>query len=90
MKPPTSTQLMEVAQDNQGYVKTILGGENQTSNEVCQVLGVTRDKSKDKLVFDLKPVASLAQEIEPTRCNVVCLAAKVYDPLELNSLSATV
>ena len=47
--------------------------------------GSSMGQSKYKLVFDLKLVASLAQEIEPTHCNVVCIAAKIYDPLGLIS-----
>ena len=36
---------------------------------------------KDKIVVSLDEIAAIAQEFEPTKCNIVPLAGRIYDPL---------
>ncbi len=49
--------------------------------EEQKILGVLWNFHSDQLVFDLRPIADLAQELEPTKRHVVSIASKFYDPI---------
>ena len=40
---------------------------------------------KDALIFDLTEIANFARDLEPTKRNVVSVAAKFYDPFRFLS-----
>lgn len=43
-----------------------------------KVLGVCRNVSTDQLVFNVKEIAMLAKEIEPTKRHVVAIVGRFY------------
>lgn len=53
--------------------------------EEQKILGVSWKFHSDQLVYDLRPIADMARELEPTKRHVVSIASKFYDPIEFVS-----
>ena len=53
----------------------------ESSGAEQKVLGVQWNFVSDQFVFDLREIATLARNIEPTKRNVVSVTAKFYDPM---------
>ena len=81
--PTTSknTEQNVVMEEEGTYAKSVLGAAEEISSGEHKVLGVKWNFDDDHFVFDLKEIACLARDIEPTKRNVVSVAAKFYDPL---------
>ena len=62
------------------YVKRMLGTIKEKNSSDSKVLGVHWNPMKDALIFDLTEIANFARDLEPTKRNVVSVAAKFYDP----------
>ena len=79
----SSQALLEgnaVSEEDETYVKSMLGGVDETSSVEQKVLGVRWNPLKDVFIFDLTEIANYARDLEPTKRNVVSVAAKFYDP----------
>lgn len=59
----------------------MVGITEETSGTEQKVLGVRWNFVSDQFVLDLKEIATLARNIEPTKGNVVSVTAKFYDPM---------
>ena len=70
-----------VTEEDKTYAKSMLGAAEDTTSAEQKVLGVRWNFVKDTFVFELREMASLARDIDPTKRNVVSIAAKFYDPL---------
>ncbi len=81
-------QGLDLAQDSeeQTYAKTALAC--QAGSQVGKVLGLEWDCVHDLISFDFRQLIEKAQNIEPSKRNVLSLLACIFDPLGL--LSPTV
>ena len=70
-----------VTEEDKTYAKSTLGAVEDTTSTAQKVLGVRWNYVNDTFVFEMKEIASLSRDIEPTKRNVVSIAAKFYDPL---------
>ena len=61
-----------------------LAAPDQASTKT-QVLGVTWDTANDRLLFDISDISRLMRESCSTKRNVISLATRFYDPLEVIS-----
>ena len=59
---------------------SMLGTIEEKDSSDSKVLGVRWNPMKDLLIFDLTEIANFARDLEPTKRNVVSVAAKFYDP----------
>ena len=66
------------------YAKSTLAGSNR-SLEDQKVLGVVWSIKSDELVTDLQPILREAENIEPTKRNIISIVSKIYDPMGLIS-----
>ena len=55
--------------------------ERNDSNQEQRILGVLWNTDTDKILLDFKHITQQAQQLEPTKRNMVRLVAKIYDPL---------
>ena len=62
------------------YAKSMLGGVEETSSLEQKVLGERWKPLKDEFIFELTEIANYARDLQPTKRNVVSVAAKFYDP----------
>ena len=69
-----------VTEEDKTYAKSMLGAAEDTTSAEQKVLGVRWNFVKDTFVFELREMASLARDIDPTKRNVVSIAAKFYRP----------
>ena len=79
----SSQALLEgnaVSEEDETYAKSMLGGVDETTSVEQKVLGVRWNPSKDVFIFDLTEIANHARDLQPTKRNVVSVAAKFYDP----------
>ena len=63
------------------YAKSVLGTGEGTSGPEKKVLGVRWNFISDQFVLDLREIATLARNIEPTKRNAATVTAKFYDPM---------
>ena len=70
-----------VSEEDETYAKSMLRGVEETSSSEQKVLGVHWNPLKDVFTFDLTEIANYARDLQPTKRNVVSVAAKFYDPL---------
>ena len=85
-----SLQLREKIANNEQ--RSHEGGGAQSSGDVPeqdpavrQVLGIDWDIKNDQLLFDVSEVACLMKEMDQTKRNVISLATRFYDPLDVIS-----
>ena len=71
----------DVTEEDKTYAKSTLGALEDATSTEQKVLGVRWNYVNDKFVFQLGEIASLARDTEPTKRNVVSIAARFYDPL---------
>ena len=57
----------------------------QNEPEYRKVLGITWNKNNDKFVFDFSNLIEIANEINPTKRNILKLIGIFFDPLGLIS-----
>ena len=82
MKSPSDlSKKISVIEEDKTYAKSTLGTTEETSGAEQKVLGVRWNFVSDQFVFDLREIATLARNIEPTKRNVVSVTAKLYDPM---------
>ena len=82
MKSPSDlSKKISVIEEDKTYAKSTLGTTEETSGAEQKVLGVRWNFVSDQFVFDLREIATLARNIEPTKRNVVSVTAKFYDPM---------
>ena len=84
----SSEALLErnvASEEDETWAKGMLGGIQETSSLEQKVLGVCGNPLNDKFIFDLTEIANYASDLQPTRRNVVSVAAKFYDPFGLLS-----
>ena len=70
-----------VSEEGKTYVKSMLGAVEDTN----RVLGVRWNTLEDTFTFDLTEIVNFARDLDPTKRNVVSVAAKFYDPLRFLS-----
>lgn len=70
-----------VIEEDKTYAKSVLGTAEETSGAEQKVLGVRWNFISDQFVLDLREIATLARNIQPTKRNVVRITAKFYDPM---------
>ena len=56
-------------------------GDNLNNLEGLKVLGVRWNPESDSLLFDIQHITELATKLQPTKRNVIGLAARFFDPL---------
>ncbi|KAL5514973.1 hypothetical protein EMCRGX_G000071 [Ephydatia muelleri] len=79
------TQGCTVAQDDNSFAKTSLSYQSDVNLGEQRVLGICWNPVEDKLQFEVKEIAQLAKQFNPTKRTIVSIAAKFYDPLGIIS-----
>ena len=80
MKSPSDLSKKDcVIEADKTYAKSMLGTTEETSGAEQKVLGVRWNFVSDHFVLDVREIATLARNIEPTKRNVVSATAKLYD-----------
>ena len=74
------TDPARVTSEDMSYVKNTLG-DNLNNLEGLKVLGVCWNPESDLLLFDIQHITELATKLQPTKRNVIGLAARFFDPL---------
>ena len=74
------TDPARVTSEDMSYVKNTLG-DNLNNLEGLKVLGVRWNPESDLLLFDIQHITELATKLQPTKRNVIGLAARFIDPL---------
>ena len=69
-----------MSEEDETFAKSTLGGVEETSSLEQKVLGVRWNPLKDVFIFELTEIANYARDLQPTKRNVVSVAAKFYDP----------
>ena len=72
-------------EEDKTYVNSMLDAEEETNSSEQRVLGVRWNPREDVFVFELTEIANFAKDLEPTKRNVVSVAAKFHDPLSFLS-----
>ena len=80
VQPLRAYRERNVVSEDKTYVKSMLGTIEEKNSSDSKVLGVRWNPMKDALIFDLTEIANFARDLEPTKRNVVSVAAKFYDP----------
>ena len=70
----------DVTKEDKTYARSTLGALEDATSTEQKVLGVRWNYLNDTFVFQLREIASLERDTEPTKRNVVSIAAKFYDP----------
>ena len=78
--PPRAYPERNVVSEDKIFIKSMLGTIEEKNSSDSKVLGVRWNPMKDALIFDLTEIANFARDLEPTKRNVVSVAAKFYDP----------
>ena len=68
-------------EEDQSYAKTSLGTQMIEEPDTAKVLGVQWNVGTDELEFDIREIAQVMGSLEPTKRNLVSVAAKFFDPL---------
>ena len=69
-------------EEDQSYAKASLGVQTESGNqETTKVLGVQWNIPLDQFEFDMGEVAQAMEELEPSKRNLVSVAARFFDPL---------
>ena len=66
---------------DESFVGATLGDSQPLGMKEQKVLGVRWKPADDRLLFDVSDVAQLAITLEPTKCNVISIVGRFYDPL---------
>ena len=72
-----------MTEEDMSYAKAAIAEGVDSKMNGIKVLGINWDSSKDMFVFDLAKLAEIANELTPTKRNVLSIVAKLYDPLGL-------
>ena len=72
--------MLNCVRRGRDFAKSMLGGVEETRSSEHKVLGVRWNPLKDAFIFDLTEIANYARDLQPTKRNVVSVAAKFYDP----------
>ena len=67
-------------EEDKTYAKSMHGGVEDTSSAEQKVFGIRWNPLKDIFIFDLTEIANYVRDLQPTKRNVVGVAAKFYDP----------
>ena len=62
-----------------------LGGSNNVESELSKLLGVTWNSDTDQFMFCFSELIAYVNELPATRCSVLKVSAKIFDPLGLIS-----
>ena len=82
MKSPSDLSKGDsVIEEDKTYAKSMVGTTEESSGAEQKVLGVRWNFVSDHFVFDLREIATLARNIEPTKRNVISVTAEFYDPM---------
>ena len=71
--------------EEENYTQITLGRSQRAAEQERKVLGVRWAVQSDELVFDLGDILKLANQVEPTKRQVVSLVSRFYDPLGILS-----
>ena len=72
--------------DDESFAKIIMGHLDEIDSiKEHKVLGLNWDLEEDKICLKVGPIAEFASQLEPTKRNVLKIAAKLFDPLGLIS-----
>ena len=67
------------------YAQATLGSQSLGASNECKILGVTWDHTTDCLRFDVISLAQIADNLSPTKRNLVSLIGRFYDPFGILS-----
>ena len=73
--PPRAYPERNVVSEDKIFIKSMLGTIEEKNSSDSKVLGVRWNPMEDLLIFGLTEI-----DLEPTKRNVVSVAAKFYDP----------
>ena len=79
--PQALSERNVVSEEDKTYVKSMLGAAEERNSPEQRVLGVRWNTLEDAFIFDLAEIVNFARDLDPTKRNVVSVAAKFYDPL---------
>ena len=79
-RPEDRRSEEQASEEDESYAKSVLGNTERSNPDQQKVLGVGWDPESDDFSFDLRSIAHLARTSEPTKRNVLRIAAKFYDP----------
>ena len=71
--------------EEENYTQITLGRSQRAAEQERKVLGVRWAMQSDELVFDPGDILELANQVEPTKIQVVSLVSRFYDPLGILS-----
>lgn len=75
-----------VSKEEESYAKTMVGGLDEIEpTKEHKVLGLNWNLESDTIILKLNKVSSLGKSLEPTKRNVLKMAATLFDPLGLIS-----
>lgn len=74
-----------IIEEDQSYAKDSLGQRDSETSGLHKILGVQWSYMDDQLQFDIGEVSQYLSECQPTKGNVVSLAARFFDPLGIMS-----
>ena len=84
-----TTKLGSLENDQSFAKLSIEGAEQLDSNsdggKLTKVLGILWDRKSDEFIFDLNSLAEFGRSLRPTKRNLLCLTAKLFDPTGLLS-----
>ena len=80
-KEPTLEMQEPVREEDQSYAKTSLGASSEEQSGVHKVLGVRWNIREDTFEFDISELASMMEDLDPTKRSIVSITAKFFDPL---------
>ena len=80
-RPEDRRSEEQASEEDESYAKSVLGNTEGSNPDQQKVLGVGWDPESDDFSFDLRSIAHLARTSEPTKRNVLRIAAKFYDPI---------
>ncbi len=78
-QPPLEITPTEELEES--YASSTLGGGEKLHSGEQKVLGIRWDTSTDRLLVNLKEIASAASALTPTKRSIVSLVGRFYDPL---------
>jgi len=79
--PRALSERNVASEEDKAYVKSMVGAAEETNSPEQRVLGVRWNTLEDAFIFDLTEIVNFARDRDPTKRNVVSVAAKFYDPL---------
>ena len=72
-------------EEEETFAKATLGMGSEVSKSCQKVLGLQWDCERDSIEFIFKKLVERAREMQPMKCNLLSLLARLFDPLGIIS-----